>query len=257
MQKILLLIITMIIGLFTSTTILKGQDFSDKNSVETKTFNLGAFNAVKSSQAIEVEIVKADEEKAVATSNYVAQLDFEVKNKTLYVKYKANVSLQNADTKVVVYMRDLVKVEAENASNIRMKSVFDNKNQTFETRTAGRIFADSKSDNVFINLKNAGDFSGKVDTKKLNVNISSASSAKLSGSADQAEISADSASNLDAKNVNIKTAKVYATATSTVTLSVSEELTAEATSLAKIKYKTLSGIKFSAERKSGGKIDSI
>lgn len=257
MQKLLLLIITMIIGLFTSTSVLKGQDFSNKNSVETKTFNLGSFNAVKSSQAIEVEIVKAEEDKAIATSNYIAQLDFEVRNKTLYVKYKSNVSLQNADTKVVVYMRDLVKAEAENASSIKVKSVFNTTNQTFETRTAGRIFADSKSENVFINLKNAGGFSGKVDAKKLNVIITSASNAKLSGSADNADIYAESASNFEAKNMKIKTAKVYAAATSTVTLSVSKELTAEATSLAKIKYKTLAGIKFSAKRKSGGKIDSI
>ncbi len=257
MQKLLLLIITMIIGLFTSTTVLKGQYFSNKNSTETKTFNLGAFNAVKSSQAIEVEIVKAEEEKAVATSNYISELDFEVKNKMLYVKYKPNVSLQNADTKVVVYMKDLVKAEAENASNVKVKSIFNTTNQTFETRSAGRISVDSKSDNVFINLKNAGEFSGKVDAKKLYVNINSASTAKLSGSADNAEINVESASNLDAKNVNIKIAKAYATGTSSVTLSVSQELTAEATSLAKIKYKTLSGIKFSASRSSGGSIDSL
>ncbi|MFY1046000.1 GIN domain-containing protein [Chryseobacterium sp. GP-SGM7] len=154
-------------------------------------------------------------------------------------------------------MKDLVKAESENASNIRVKSIFNNKNQTFETETAGKIFADSKAENVYINLKNTGGFSGKIVAKNLKININSASNAKLRGSADNAEINADSASNLDAKNVNIKTAKVYATATSTVTLSVSEELTAEATSLAKIKYKTLSGIKFSAKRKSGGKINSI
>ncbi|MFY1046001.1 hypothetical protein [Chryseobacterium sp. GP-SGM7] len=85
MQKLLLLIITMIIGLFTSTKVLKGQDFSDKNSVETKTFNLGSFNSVKSSQAIEVEIVKAQEDKVVATSNYISELNIELKNNTLYV----------------------------------------------------------------------------------------------------------------------------------------------------------------------------
>ncbi|MCX8534196.1 GIN domain-containing protein [Chryseobacterium luquanense] len=257
MQKLLLLIITIIIGLFISTTVLKGQNFSNKNSVETKTFNLGSFNAVKSSQAIEVEIVKSEEDKAVATSNYISELNIEVKDKTLYVKYKPDVSLQNADTKVIVYVKDLVKAEAENASNIKVKSVFNNVRQTFETRTAGKIFADSKSENVYINLRNTGGFSGKINAKNLFANISSASTSKLSGSADHAEINADSASNLDAKNMTTKTAKVYATATSTVILSVSEELTAEATSLAKIKYKTLSGIRFSAKRKSGGEIDSI
>lgn len=257
MQKLLLLLMTIIIGFFLSTKVEAKDLPSIIGQTETVTFNLSSFNAVKTSQAIEVEIVKSDEEKAVATSTHLSELKIEVKNKTLYVQYKPNVSLQNADTKVVVYMKDLVKAEAENASSIKVKSVFNTNNQTFETRTAGRIFADSKSENVFIDLRNAGGFSGKVDAKNLNVIISSASNAKLSGSADNADIYAESASNLDAKNIKIKIAKVYATATSSVTLSVSKELNAEATSLAKIKYKTLAGIKFSAKRKSGGKIDSI
>jgi len=258
MQKLLLLLITMIVGLFVSSATLKGNDFSNGiQKSETKTFNLSSFNAVKTSQAIEVEIVKSDEEKAVATSTHLSELKIEVKNKTLYVQYKPNVSLQNADTKVVVYAKDLIKAEAGNASFIKLKSVFENAEQTFESNGSGRIVADSKASVVNINTDSAGEFSGKINTKNLNVDANSASSVKISGSADNAKINVDSASSVDAKNMNIQTAKATASATSSITLSVSKELTASASSLAKIRYKTLSGIKFSASRSSGGTIDSI
>lgn len=248
----------MIVGLFVTSTTLKGNDFSNViQKAETKTFNLSSFNAVKTSQAIEVEIVKSDEEKAVATSTHLSELKIEVRNKTLYVQYKPNVSLQNADTKVIVYAKDLIKAEAGNASSIKVKSVFENAEQTFESNGSGKIYADSKASVVNINTNSAGGFSGKINTKNLNVDANSASVVKISGSADNAEINVDSASSLDAKSMNIQTAKATARATSSITLSVSKELTASASSLGKIRYKTLSGIKFSASRSSGGTIDSI
>lgn len=258
MQKLLLLLITMIIGLFMSLAKLKGNDFSNVNQKsETKTFNLSSFNAVKTSQAIEVEIVKSDEEKAVATSTHLSELKIEVKNKTLYVQYKPDVSLQNVDTKVIVYAKDLLKAEAGNASSIKVKSVFDNAEQTFESSGSGKIYADSKASVVNINTNSAGGFSGKINTKNLNINANSASVVKISGSADNAELNVDSASSLDAKNMNIQTAKAIAKATSSIILSVSKELTASASSLGKIRYKTLSGIKFSASRSSGGTINML
>ncbi|MCJ8155032.1 DUF2807 domain-containing protein [Chryseobacterium sp. SSA4.19] len=258
MQKLLLLIITIIVGLFVTSTTLKGNDFSNGiQKSETKTFNLSPFDAVKTSQAIEVEIVKSNEEKAVATSTHLAELKIEVKNKILYIQYKPNVSLQNADTKVVVYAKNLVKAEAGNASSIKVKSVFEVAEQTFESNGSGKIDADSKASVVNINTNSAGTFSGKINTKNLNIDANSASSVKISGSADNTEINVDSASSVDAKNMNIQTAKATASATSTITLSVSKELTASASSLAKIRYKTLSGIKFSASRSSGGTIDML
>jgi hypothetical protein len=147
---------------------------------------------------------------------------------------------------VVVYAKDLVKAEAGNASSIKVKSVFETAEQTFESNGSGRIVADSKASVVNINTDSAGGFSGKINTKNLNVDANSASSVKISGSADNAKINVDSASSVDAKNMNIQTAKATASATSSITLSVSKELTASASSLAKIRYKTLSGIKFSA-----------
>lgn len=252
----LLLLITLIVSLLISTVIIKANNLQNVKT-ETKTFILNSFDVVKTSQAIEVEIVKSDIEKAVATSNYMNDLKIEVKNKILYIRYRPNVSLQDADTKIVIYAKNLKNLEVNNASIVKVKSIFDDKEQTFEIKGAGKIYADSKSSTVNIKTNNAGSFSGKIETKNLTVSTNSASSVKLSGSADTAEINSGSASSLDAKQMNIKTAKADATSTSSIILSVSKELTASASSLGKIRYKTLSGIRFSANRNSGGTIDSF
>ncbi|PZU81576.1 MAG: hypothetical protein DI529_15305, partial [Chryseobacterium sp.] len=72
-----------------------------------------------------------------------------------------------------------------------------------------------------------------------------------------AKINSEGASRIIATKTNISVATVNAESASSVSLSVSKELTASASSMAKIRYKTLSGIKFSASRDSGGTIDSI
>ncbi|KFC21751.1 GIN domain-containing protein [Chryseobacterium sp. FH1] len=257
-MKRLLLLISLTISVASSMVILKACDLSDRIQItETKTFNLSSFDAVKTSQAIEVEIIKSDVEKAVATSNYMSDLKIEVKNKTLSVQYRPNVSLQNANTKVVIYAKNLKKLEVDNASIVKVKSIFDNNEQTFEIKGAGKIYADSKSPVLKIKAHNAGGFSGKIETKNLTINATSASSVKLSGSSENAVINAESASDIDAKQMMIEVAIANASATSNITLSVSKELTASASSMAKIRYKTISGIKFSATRSSAGTIDML
>ncbi len=257
-MKRFLILITLTISLASSVVIVKAHRLSNEIQItETKTISLEPFDAVKTSQAIIVEIVKSDMEKAVVTSNHLSDVKIEVKNNILYVRYRPGISLQNADTKVMIYAKDLKKVEADQASIVKVKSVFNSDHQTFESKGAGKIYADSKSQSVSITTSSAGGFSGKIETKNLTVNVNAAGSVRLSGSADHAVMSADNASLLDARQMKIKTAKADASATSSVSLSISEELAATASSLAKIRYKTLSGIRFSAKRNSGGTIDTL
>nr|WP_314490221.1 DUF2807 domain-containing protein [uncultured Chryseobacterium sp.] len=257
-MKKLLLLITLTISIASYTAILEDHHFTDEiRKTETETIDLDPFDAVKTSQAIEVEIVKSEKEKAVVTSNHLSDVKIEVKNKILYVQYRPNVSLQNADTKVVIYAKDLKRVEVDQASIVKVKSIFNGGKQIFESKGAGKIFADSKSESVHIKTNSAGGFSGKIETENLTVNVNAAGIVKISGLADHAVITADNAGSLDAKQMKIKTAKADASATSSVILSISEELTATASSLAKIRYRTLSGIRFSAKRSSGGTIDTL
>lgn len=218
MQKLLVLLMTIAISLATSPVALKGKNFPNLvENQETKTFNLSPFNSVKTFQAIEVEIVKSDVEKAEVSSNYLSDVKIEVKNKTLYIQYKPNVSLKNPNTKVIVYAKDLAKVDAENASSVKVKSIFDNAEQTFECQSAGKIVANSKASVVHINAESASEFSGKIEAKNVTINATSASKINLSGTTNTIKVEATSLAKVNLEelkynNIQKKTgslAKIY------------------------------------------------
>jgi len=256
MQKLLLLIIAMIVGLFISSGTLKANDFQNaKTESETKTIALENFASIDSEMVFNVEIVKSNEEKAVITSNYLQFVEVNVKNNTLKIGYTKGRSLQNVETRIVIYAKDIKSVSAAVGSVVTIKDNFNI--QKFSTESGGKIFGDSNAKNIVINTQSGGSVLGTVNTEDLMLNAQSGSKIDIQGKIGSAKITCEGASRIIATKTNISVATVNAESASSVTLSVSKELTASASSLAKIRYKTLSGIKFSASRSSGGTIDSI
>lgn len=251
MQKLLLLIIITITTLF-----MKGQSSAKSSeNQESKTIALEHFDSIDSEMVFSVEVRKSDEEKAVITSNYLRFVEVNVKNNTLKIGYKKNQSLENVDTKIVIYAKDVKSVSAGVGSVVKIKDNFNI--QKFSTESGGKIFGDSNAKNIVINTESGGSFLGTINTENLALNAQSGSKIDIQGKIDSAKITSEGASRIIATKTNISVATVNAESASSVSLSVSKELTASASSMAKIRYKTLSGIKFSAARDSGGTIDSI
>lgn len=256
MQKLLLLLITMIIGFFTSVTVMKGQDFRNKKGVlETKTIVLEHFDRIDFEMVFDVEVKRSNEEKALITSNYMRFLDIKVKNNVLQIGYKRNQSMENVDTKIVIYAKDVKSVSASVGSVVKIKDNFNI--EKFYTESGGKIFADSDAVQVSVSTQSGGYFSGTLNTENLSLNAQSGSLIEIKGKIGTAKIISEGASKILAGKTNISIANVTAESASSVNISVSKQLTASASSMAKIRYKTLSGIKFSAARDSGGTIDSI
>ena len=251
MQKLILLIIVTITAIF-----VKGQSSSKSSeNLETKTISLESFDKINSEMVFNVEIRKSNEEKAVITSNYLRFVEINVKNNTLKISYKKNQSLENVDTRIVIYAKDVKSVNAGVGSVVKIKDNFDI--QKFSTESGGKIFGDSNATNIVINTESGGSVLGTVNTENLVLNAQSGSSINIQGKIDIAKITSEGASKIIATKTNISVATVNAESASSVSLSVSKELTASASSMAKIRYKTLSGIKFSADRDSGGTIDML
>lgn len=251
MQKLLLFIIITITAMF-----VKAQNSTKGSEIlESKTITLQHFDSIDSEMVFDVEVRKSNEEKVVITSNYLRFVEVYVKNNTLKIGYKKNQSLENVDTKIVIYAKDVKSVSAQIGSIVKIKDNFNV--QKFSTESGGKIFGDSNAKNVVINTESGGSVSGTVNTENLVLIAKSGSKIDIQGKADSAKITSEGASKINASKSNISIATVTAESASSVSLSVSKELTASASSMAKIRYKTLSGIKFSADRDSGGTIDSI
>jgi hypothetical protein len=251
-----LLFITLTISLATSAVTMKANDFSElQTKAETKTIVLEHFDAIESTMVSNVEVVNSNKEKAVIISNYLQFVEVSVKNNVLKITYKKGQSMENVDTRIIIYARELKSVSAGKASVVRINNDFDI--QKFSTENAGKIFSDSKAKKVSISTQSAGSFQGTVNTENLVLNAKSGSLIDIEGKINSALITSAGASNVMAAKTQISEAIVTAESASSVSLSVSKELTASASSLAKINYKTLSGIKFSATRNSGGTIDTF
>lgn len=251
MQKLLLLIIITITAIFVSAQ----SPAKPTENLESKTINLEHFDSIDSAMVFDVEIRRSNEEKVVITSNYLRFVEVNVKNNTLEIDYKRNQPMENVNTKIVIYAKDVKSVSAGIGSIMKIKDNFNI--QKFSTESGGKIFGDSNAKNIVINTQSGGSVLGTVNTENLVLNARSGSKIDIQGKIDSAKITSQGASRIVATKTNISVATVTAESASSVSLSVSKELTASASSMAKIRYKTLSGIKFSADRDSGGTIDSI
>lgn len=251
MQKLLLLIIITITAIFVNAQ----SPAKPTENLESKTINLEHFDSIDSAMVFDVEIRRSNEEKVMITSNYLRFVEVNVKNDTLEIDYKRNQPMENVNTKIVIYAKDVKSVSAGIGSIVKIKDNFNI--QEFSTESGGKIFGDSNAKNIVINTQSGGSVLGTVNTENLVLNARSGSKIDIQGKIDSAKITSQGASRIVATKTNISVATVTAESASSVSLSVSKELTASASSMAKIRYKTLSGIKFSADRDSGGTIDSI
>lgn len=251
MQKLILFIIIAITAIF-----VKGQSSSRATeNLESKTIVLEHFDKIDSEMVFDVEVRKSNEEKVMITSNYLRFVEIDVKNNTLQIDYKRNQPMENVDTKIVIYAKEVKSVSAGIGSIVKIKDNFDV--QKFSTESGGKIFGDSNAKNIVINTKSGGSVLGTVNTENLILNAESGSKIDIQGKIETAKINSQGASKIIVTKANISVANVTAESSSSVSLSISKELAASASSMAKIRYKTLSGIKFSADRSSGGSIDML
>lgn len=251
MQKLILFIIIAITAIF-----VKGQSASRATeNLQNKTIVLEHFDKIDSEMVFDVEVRKSNEEKVMITSNYLRFVEIDVKNNTLQIDYKRNQPMENVDTKIVIYAKEVKSVSAGIGSIVKIKDNFDV--QKFSTESGGKIFGDSNAKNIVINTKSGGSVLGTVNTENLILNAQSGSKIDIQGKIETAKINSQGASKIIATKANISVANVTAESSSSVSLSISKELAASASSMAKIRYKTLSGIKFSADRSSGGSIDML
>ncbi|MCT4012660.1 DUF2807 domain-containing protein [Elizabethkingia anophelis] len=273
MKKILLPLV--IAGsIVTSCIIVKASDdgYTGRNSSyieqsaestvsETKTFNVQNFNGVKTSQAIKVEIVKSNVEKAVATSNYMEFVRVENRGGVLNIFYeipKGNNGLRNANTTVVVYAKSLSDLKASSAGKIVVKDQFSTSTLNIDVSSAGKIQYDNiKAGRLNMGLSSAATFNGSADAQSVNADISSAATIYISGKAGEVRVDASSSADFNGSDFRSGIVKAQASSAGKIKIGVTEELTAAASSGAKIYYKSPSGIRLSVRKSSGGKVEAL
>jgi hypothetical protein len=217
MKKILLICFTIIsVKSFAQETII-----NDKNA---QVRNVGEFNAIKVSGAIEVYLSQGNSD-AVAVSaseeKYRDKIITEVVNGTLKIYFdgdKLSWNIGNKKLKAYVSFRDIHSLEATGASSFKIDGTISGAN-------------------LDVKLTGASDLNGNVKFSKLVADLNGASQIRISGSADNLDINASGASDVKSYDFTVNYSSVKATGASDIRLTVNKEISVNATGASSIVYR--------------------
>lgn len=192
---------------------------SGNHNVVKKERNVGNFTGIMVSSGIDVVLSQGDNEYLAieADENLHEHILTEVKNGVLHIYSDA--SIRNAEMeKAYVTMKDINSVKTTSAGDITGNTPVK----------AGKLELSSTS---------AGSIKLQLDVKELSVNLSSSGDMTLSGNADILDANLSSAGDLNAYELMVREADISASSAGDAGISVSERLTARASSAGDISYK--------------------
>lgn len=189
---------------------------------KTETRNLKDFDKIKVSSGIDlfVRMGETEEVKVVADGDIIDQVITEVKDGTLKIYMKQNNNWNWGITKsrkVYVSVKELERLEASSGSDVNSENTL--------TGESLKVSASSGSD---VNLE--------IHYKNFTLDTSSGSDARISGITKNFEAESSSGSDIKAQDLESVICKVSVSSGSDATVNVSDELYANASSGADVRY---------------------
>jgi hypothetical protein len=197
---------------------------------------IGAFQGVRASEAIDVYLKKGDKEsvKVEATGTELSNVLTEVNGTTLKIHMRDGNFRGRKSVKVYVTYTRLEKLSASSAANL------------FSTDFI-------KSDKLEVSVSSAGSVEVKLESESVIVNASSAGKTVLEGKTKSLEIEASSAGDIDAYNLESEIVNVRVSSAGSAKINVSKELEAHASSGGSIRYRG-NPLKTNTDSSSGGSV---
>ena len=188
----------------------------------------GSFNSIKISSGIHVYISKGDTEAlAISASEekYKAAIKTEIVNNELRISYSGEkIHFGNNRMSVYVACKELAQLHISGASSVVFEGVMD-------------------VPVLNMQVSGASDVKGALKVNELNVKLSGASDMRLSGTAKNVNIESSGASDVKAYELTAETCNVKVSGASDVNITVSGELSANATGASDIHYRGTPQIK--------------
>lgn len=192
----------------------------------TEVRNVRNFDAIKVSAGIDLYISMGNEElvRVVADEDIIDDVKTEVRGGTLHIYMKNNNSWFNifnwgssSSRKVYVTARELKSIEASSGSDVKSENTL-------------------KGDALKVEVSSGSDVNLDVVYKEVSLSSSSGSDARLSGKAKYFTASASSGSDINARELEAQICKVSASSGSDATVTATQEIKANASSGADVRY---------------------
>lgn len=179
------------------------------------------FNSISVSSAIDLRVSQGGSQ-AVAVSasdrSYLEDIVTEVKNQTLYIRYKPSWTWGNRQIRAYVSAPALNKISASGACNVLIDGIL-------------------KGGDVELKLSGSSNFKGRVSAGNLQLDASGSSDFQLEGMAETLKVSVSGASDVKAIGLNAQYAEVTASGASDVSLTVLKELSVSASGASDVQYR--------------------
>lgn len=193
--------------------------FASALAQETEVRAVGTFRGVKVSEAIDVYLKKGDKEsvKVVVTGTSPSNVLTEISGSNLKIHMRDG-NYRNRTVKVYVTYVNMELISCYSASNVFSE---------------GPI----KSTSLEINAASAASVEVSLDVVNVSVEVASAGDVTLEGTAKSLTAEAVSAGSLDAYNLECENVNVEAASAGSAKVTVSKDLSAEASSGGSIRYR--------------------
>lgn len=225
-------------------------------NITSKQVEVGAFEAISASRAIDVKLVDLTQGQEgqvliYADDNIIDWVRAKVSNGVLHLTIDNELrTLYNVHVNIIVPTSGkLTKVKATSAAEIKSEVRIVHKLVKIEASSSAEIKADIVAEECVIDLSSAGEFEGEVKsntcsvdtsssgdaeltltTQKCRLNASSASEIEVRGAALECEADANSAASINGEKFAVKKADVEASSAADVTISCLESFRGSASS---------------------------
>lgn len=201
----------------------------------------GDYTGLSVSRGIIVELIEQEGLAGTITCDekvleYVAIIE---KDGIVTVGYEPCVTV-NSSVKTIVTMplsSALSDIDASSAGSIKCDVKLSRAAMDIEVSSAARIELDVEAGELSVDVNSAAKFEGTVVAAEFDVELDSAARCSVAGNVDRCNIDVNSASNFNGYDLVCKSVDAEASSAGSIEVTATEDLNAEASSGASIRYK--------------------
>lgn len=153
------------------------------------------------------------------------------KNKTLSIN-----GINFNFLKIIISGPNLESIKASSSADIKIENWNTTTNLDIEVSSAASLSGKFECIKAFVDASSSGAFSGTINATTIEMESSSASNVVLSGKAKEIIINASSSADCNLKQLKVEDAKIKATSSSDVVVTVTKSINAKASSSADISF---------------------
>ncbi|MEY3874440.1 MAG: hypothetical protein RL363_1161 [Bacteroidota bacterium] len=213
--------------------------------------NVGNFNAIKISNAIDLYITQSNScEVAVSASNEEARdkIVTEVQGGTLIIRMKEESGWNwkkwgDIKAKAYVSVKELNALTASGACDVRVVDKIESQKLKIQFSGASDFKGNLEIGTLSATMSGASSYKGSLKANALFLDLSGASDVTLNGTADDLVIELSGASEANLFDLYTKAVKVQASGASSAEVNVAQLLKAQASGASSIEYKGNAAVK--------------